>query len=63
MGKPKSVKDKLFAAAVLKRSFVLRGDQDTPVFKAVYPGVLRDLELQDADVDKYIEEHRAEVDE
>ncbi len=61
MGKPKSLKDKLFGAAVLKMSFRLRGDEQTPVFKAVYPGVLRDLELLDEDVEKYIEEHRAEV--
>ena len=63
MGKPKSLKDKLYGAAVLKMSFRLRGDEETPVFKAVYPGVLRDLELQDAEVEKYIEEHRAEVEE
>ncbi len=61
MGKPKSLKDKLFGAAVLKMSFRLRGDEETPVFKGVYPGVLRDLELEDADVEKYIAEHLAEV--
>lgn len=61
MGKPKSLKDKLWGAAVLKMSFVLRGDQASPAFKAIYPGVLRDLELTDEDVERYIEENRAEV--
>jgi hypothetical protein len=61
MGKPKSLKDKLFGAAVLKMSFRLRGDEQSPAFQFVYPGVLRDLELEDAAVEKYIEEHRAEV--
>ena len=61
MGKPKSLKDKLFGAAVLKMSFRLRGDEDSPAYKAIYPGVLRDLELEDAAVEKYIGEHREAV--
>ena len=54
MGKPKALKDKLFGAAVLKMSFRLRGDEDSPAFQFVYPGVLRDLELSDDAVEKYI---------
>ena len=61
MGKPKALKDKLFGAAVLKMSFRLRGDEKSAAFQFVYPGVLRDLELEDAAVEKYIEEHREEV--
>jgi hypothetical protein len=61
MGKAKSLKDKLFGAAVLKMSFRLRGDEDSPAFRVVYPGVLRDLELEDAAVEKYIEENRDAV--
>ena len=61
MGKPKALKDKLFAAAVVKMTFRLRGDEQSPVFKGVYPGVLRDLELDDAAVEKYIAEHKEEV--
>lgn len=61
MGKAKSLKDKLFGAAVLKMSFRLRGDEDSPAFRFVYPGVLRDLELEDAAVEKYIEENRDAV--
>lgn len=61
MGKPKALKDKLFGAAVLKMSFRLRKDEGSPAFQAVYPGVLRDLDLQDADVERYIAEHREAV--
>jgi hypothetical protein len=61
MGKPKSLKDKLFSAAVLKMSFRLRGDEDSPAFHGVYPGVLRDLKLVDADVEKYIQENKDTV--
>ncbi|HZH02459.1 MAG TPA: hypothetical protein VEY30_01665 [Myxococcaceae bacterium] len=58
MGKAKSLKDKLFGAAVLKMSFRLRGDESSPAFLGVYPGVLRDLELGDEDVERYIVENR-----
>ncbi|HEX4803725.1 MAG TPA: hypothetical protein VFV14_09445 [Myxococcaceae bacterium] len=61
MGKPRSLKDRLFGAAVLKMSFRLRGDEKSPAFQYVYPGVLRDLQLDDGAVEKYIEENRAEV--
>jgi len=61
VGKPKSLKDKLWGAAVLKTSFVLRGATETPAFKGIYPGVLRDLELEDAQVEEYIAANRAAV--
>ena len=61
MGKPKGLKDKLFGAAVLKTSFRLRGDERSPAFQYVYPGVLRDLELDDEAVERYIEENREAV--
>jgi hypothetical protein len=61
MGKPRSLKDRLFGAAVLKMSFRLRGDEKSPAFQYVYPGVLRDLQLDDGAVEKYIEENRAAV--
>ena len=61
MGKPKALKDRLFSAAVLKMSFRLRGDEQSPAFKGIYPGVLRDLELEDAAVEQYISENRSSV--
>ena len=61
MGKAKSLKDKLYGAAVLKMSFRLRGDEESPAFKFVYPGVLRDLELEDTAVEQYIDENREAV--
>ncbi len=62
MGKPKTLKDKVRGAAVLKVSFRLRGAEESPAFKGIYPGVLRDLaELDDTDVEKYIAENKEAV--
>jgi len=54
---------KLFGAAVLRRSFELRGAEQAQSFRAVYEGVLRDLGLTDDAVAAYLAAHRAEVDE
>jgi hypothetical protein len=61
MPKTKSLHERLFGAAVLKMSFRLRDAETSPAFTGIYPGVLRDLQLEDAEVDRFIEEHRAEV--
>ncbi len=61
MPKTRSMRSKLFGAAVLKMSFRLRGDEQSPAFQAVYPGVLRDLALDDQAVERYIDENRAAV--
>ena len=61
MAKTKTLKEKLFGAAVLKLSFLLRGAEDSPAFRGIYPGVLRDLGVSDAEVDAFTAEHRAEV--
>jgi hypothetical protein len=57
----KTKHEKLFSAAVLKRSFELRGDEHREQFRFVYEGVLRDLALEAAEVDEYLAAHRAEV--
>jgi 4'-phosphopantetheinyl transferase EntD len=61
MAKTKTLEEKLWGAAILKMSFSVRGNERAPAFKAVYPGVLRDLGLEDAQVDAYIEANRAEL--
>ena len=53
--------EKLFAAAVLRRSFELRGDEHRAQFRFVYEGVLRDLGLEASEVEAYLEAHRSEV--
>lgn len=63
MAKARTREEKLFAAAVLKRSFALRGEEHRDGFAFVYEGVLRDLGLEDAEVDAYLAAHAAEVDE
>lgn len=57
----KTREQKLFGAAVLKTSFALRGAVDSPAFKGIYPGVLRDLDLTDEEVEAYLEKHREAV--
>ena len=54
-------RDPLFGAAVLKLSFSLREPEGLEAFRFVYDGVLRDLKVTDADVDRYLAEHLPEV--
>lgn len=54
-------RDPLFGAAVLKLSFRQRGDEASEGFKRVYEGVLRDLGVSDDEVERYLVEHREEV--
>jgi hypothetical protein len=61
MAKEKSQHEKIFGAAVLKLSFLLRGAADSPAFRGIYPGVLRDLGVSDADVDAFIAANRPAV--
>lgn len=61
MAKAKTLEEKLFGAAVLKMSYRLRGTEGSPAFKGIYPGVLRDLGLEDAQVDAYIAQHEEAV--
>ena len=57
----KTKEERLFSAAVLRRSFQLQDKDYEAGFRFVYEGVLRDLGLSEAEVDAYLEEHRAEV--
>jgi hypothetical protein len=57
----KTLEERLWGAAVLKMSFKLRGAEASPAFKGVYPGVLRDLDVDDAAVDRFISENAERV--
>ena len=57
----KTHEQKVYGTAVLKMSFRLRDALESPAFKAIYPGVLRDLEITDAEVERYIEGNRDAV--
>ncbi|HUK65511.1 MAG TPA: hypothetical protein VLV17_01700 [Anaeromyxobacteraceae bacterium] len=61
MAKAKTKEERLFSAAVLRRSFELRGDEHRAQFRFVYEGVLRDLALEAAEVESYLEAHREAV--
>ena len=60
--RPRTREESLFSAAVLRRSMEQRGAADPDGYRFVYEGVLRDLGLADADVERYLREHGAEVD-
>lgn len=59
--RPKTRAERLFSAAVLRRSFELQDEDYRAGFRFVYEGVLRDLDLEDAEVLAYLEGHRDEV--
>jgi hypothetical protein len=63
VAKAKTRAEKLFSAAVVRRSFELQEGRYQEGFRFVYEGVLRDLGLTERDVDEYLSAHRAEVDE
>jgi len=62
MAKSRTLEEKLMGAAVVKTTFRLRGDLNSPMFNSLYPGLLEDLGLQDEQVDAFIEQHREDVD-
>jgi len=61
LAREKSREEKLFAAAVLRRSFELSGDEHRQGFRFVYEGVLRDLGLEDAEVETFLKANGSEV--
>jgi hypothetical protein len=61
VGKPKTREEKLFSAAVLRRSFELQESRYQEGFRFVYEGVLRDLGLEEREVDEFLASNRDEV--
>jgi hypothetical protein len=62
VAKAKTQAEKLHAAAVVRRSFELRGQEHAEGFRFVYQGVLRDLGVTDEEVRAYLAEHAEVVD-
>jgi len=60
--KGKTKAERLFSAAVLRRGFELQDGQYREGVRFVYEGVLRDLGLEEREVEEYLAKHRAEVD-
>jgi len=60
-GKPR--KNPILGAAVLKALLQRRKGDDQAKTQTLYEGVLRDLDLTDEQVEKYLAEHAAEVEE
>jgi hypothetical protein len=61
VAKEKTLEEKLFAAAVLRRSFEQRGEEYAEGFRFVYEGVLRDMGIEDDAVLEYLAGHREAV--
>jgi len=61
VAREKTKEEKLFSAAVLRRSFELQDGDYKEGFRFVYEGVLRDLGLEAEEVETYLAAHRAEV--
>jgi hypothetical protein len=62
VAREKTLEERLFAAAVLRRSFQLRGEEYADGFRFVYDGVLRDMGIEDEAVLTYLSAHLVEVD-
>ena len=62
MAKAKTKEERLFSAAVLRRSFQLRGAEHAEGFRFVYDGVLRDMGLEDAEVVRFLDANLEAVD-
>jgi len=61
VAREKTLEEKLFAAAVLRRSFELRGQEYAAGFRFVYDGVLRDMGLEDEAVVAFLASRREEI--
>jgi len=61
VAREKTREEKLFAAAVLRRSFELQDDRYREGFRFVYEGVLRDLGLEEVEVEEFLVAHREAV--
>jgi hypothetical protein len=62
-GSGKRRKNPILGAAVLKALLRRRVGDDQKKTGSLYEGVLRDLDLTDQQVDEYLSEHAAEVEE
>jgi hypothetical protein len=62
VARAKSRQEKLFGAAVMRRSFELRAQGPEQAFRIVYEGVLRDLGITDDEVVAFLAENRERVD-
>jgi len=62
VAREKTFEERLFAAAVLRRSFELRGEEYADGFRFVYEGVLRDMGLEDDAVVAFIAANLDEID-
>jgi hypothetical protein len=61
VGRTKTKEERLFSAAVLRASFELQDGRYREGFRFVYEGVLRDLGLEESEVEEYLAANREAV--
>jgi len=61
VARARTKEERLFAAAVVRRSFQLQDGQYQEGFRFIWEGVLRDLQLEQVEVEEYLAAHREEV--
>jgi hypothetical protein len=61
MKKPKSQDGRLRSAAIVKLKYLMLAGRIDDGFRTIFDGVLRDLAIDEAAVDQYIEAHRPEL--
>ena len=59
----KTVEERLLGVAVLRRTFELRGEADSPVLAALLPEVMKDLDVTLDQVDAFMRDNAALVEE
>ncbi|HOX43698.1 MAG TPA: hypothetical protein PK668_08870 [Myxococcota bacterium] len=60
-GKVKTRAERLRAAAVVKLKYCMLSGKIDKGFQTIFDGVLRDFGLEEAEVDRYLDEHREEL--
>ncbi len=53
----RTLEERLMGAAVLKRSFELRGEGESPMLAALLPGVLQDLGITAEQLEQFIKDN------
>jgi hypothetical protein len=60
-GKTKTREERLRSAAIVKLKYCMLSGKVDKGFQTIFDGVLRDLELQEDEVDRYLDQHREEL--
>jgi len=60
-GKAKTREERLRSAAIVKLKYCMLSGKIDKGFQVIFDGVLRDLGLQEDEVDRFLDQHREEL--